>query len=85
LVANFGLFVLRVVNERAALGVARGISASYLVGAHDEPTAGKKKSEPVSPLERKFQEVKKLPKKKRDFILQFLDTILERSRQKQKA
>jgi len=45
----------------------------------------KKKTGPVSPLERKFQEVRKLPKKKQDFILQFLDTILESSQQKQKA
>jgi hypothetical protein len=39
----------------------------------------------VSPLERKFQKVRKLPKKKQDFILQFLDTILESNQQKQKA
>jgi hypothetical protein len=28
-------------------------------------------------LERTFQEVKRLPKKKQEFILQFLDTVLE--------
>ncbi|HEY8395302.1 MAG TPA: helix-turn-helix transcriptional regulator [Bacilli bacterium] len=61
------------------------VSASYLVGADDEPTPKKKKTGPVSPLERKFQEVKKLPKKKQDFILQFLDTVLESNQQKQKA
>ncbi len=61
------------------------VSASYLVGADDEPTPKKKRSGPVMPLERRFQEVKKLPKKKQDFILQFLDTVLESSQQKQKA
>lgn len=61
------------------------VSASYLVGADDDPQPSKKKTGPVSPLERKFQEVRKLPKKKQDFILQFLDTILESSQQKQKA
>lgn len=64
---------------------ALDVSASYLVGADDEPLPKRKKTGPVSPLERKFQEVRKLPKKKQDFILQFLDTILESSRQKQKA
>jgi type I restriction-modification system DNA methylase subunit len=34
---------------------------------------------------KRFQEVKRLPKKKQEFILQFLDTILESSQQKQKA
>jgi len=43
------------------------------------------RSGPVSQLERRFQEVKRLPKKKQEFILQFLDTILESSQQKQKA
>jgi transcriptional regulator with XRE-family HTH domain len=57
------------------------VPASYLVG-DDEPQSNKKKTGPVSPLERKFQEVRKLPKKKQDFILQFLDTILESHQQK---
>jgi transcriptional regulator with XRE-family HTH domain len=61
------------------------VSASYLVGADDEPTPNKKKTGPVTPLERRFQEVKRLPKKKQEFILQFLDTILESNQQKQKA
>ncbi|MEO8648379.1 MAG: helix-turn-helix transcriptional regulator [Acidobacteriota bacterium] len=58
------------------------VSASYLVGADDEPRASKKRTGPVSPLERKFQQVKKLPKKKQEFILQFLDTVLENNQQK---
>jgi hypothetical protein len=40
---------------------------------------------PASPLERKFQEVRKLPKKKQDFILQFLDTALEKQSAKAKG
>jgi transcriptional regulator with XRE-family HTH domain len=59
-----------------------GVPVSHLV-SDDEPQ--KKKTGPVSQLERKFQEVKKLPKKKQEFILQFLDTILESNQQKQKA
>ena len=68
-----------------ACAKALDVSASYLVGADDEPKPSKKKTGPVSPLERKFQEVRKLPKKKQEFILQFLDTVLESSQQKQKA
>ena len=52
------------------------VPASYLVGV-DEEESNKKKSGPVSPLERRFREVRKLPRKKQEFILQFLDTILE--------
>ncbi|HRK52232.1 MAG TPA: hypothetical protein PLN05_17575 [Pyrinomonadaceae bacterium] len=55
------------------------------VCADDEPTPTKKKPGPVTPLERRFQEVKRLPKKKQDFILQFLDNMLESNPQKQKA
>jgi transcriptional regulator with XRE-family HTH domain len=61
---------------------ALDVSASYLVGSDDEPRTSKKRTGPVTPLERKFQEVKKLPKKKQDFILQFLDTVLENNQQK---
>jgi len=43
----------------------------------NEEESNKKKTGPVSPLERRFREVKKLPRKKQEFILQFLDTILE--------
>ncbi len=61
-----------------------GVPVSHLVG-DDEPQSNRKKTGPVSPLERRFQEVKRLPKKKQEFILQFLDTILESNQQKQKA
>jgi transcriptional regulator with XRE-family HTH domain len=65
-----------------ACSKALDVSASYLVGSDDEPTPKRKKTGPVSPLERKFQQVKKLPKKKQDFVLQFLDTVLENNQQK---
>jgi transcriptional regulator with XRE-family HTH domain len=61
-----------------------GVPVLQLVG-DDEPLPQKKKTGPVSQLERKFQEVKRLPRKKQEFILQFLDTILESNQQKQKA
>jgi transcriptional regulator with XRE-family HTH domain len=64
-----------------ACAKALDVPASYLVG-DDEPQAQRKKTGPVSPLERRFQEVKKLPKKKQEFVLQFLDTILESNQQK---
>lgn len=59
------------------------IPASQLI-ADDEPQTNKK-SGPTSQLERKFQEIKKLPRKKQEFILQFLDTFLENTPNKQKA
>lgn len=62
-----------------------GFSSFYFVSPGDESMPKRKMTGAVSPLERKFQEVKKLPKKKQEFILQFLDTVLESSRQKQKA
>jgi len=48
-----------------------GVPVSQMVG-EGEPLPQKKKTGPVSQLERKFQEVKRLPKKKQEFILQFL-------------
>lgn len=79
----------RVVNPALevvqACAKALDVSASYLVGADDEPTPKRKKTGPVSQLERRFQEVKRLPKKKQEFILQFLDNMLESNQQKQKA
>jgi transcriptional regulator with XRE-family HTH domain len=56
-----------------------GVPVLQLVG-DDEPQ--RKKTGPVSQLERKFQEVKRLPKKKQEFILQFLDTVLQSDKQK---
>ncbi|MEP6901777.1 MAG: hypothetical protein ABJA66_08510 [Actinomycetota bacterium] len=50
-----------------------------------EPLAVKTQPGPQSQLQRKFEQVKLLPREKQKFILQFLDTVLESSRQKQKA
>ncbi len=63
-----------------ACAKALEIPASQLI-AEDKPQP-KKKSGPVSQLDRKFQEIKKLPRKKQEFILQFIDTILESNQQK---
>lgn len=67
-----------------ACAKALGVPVSQLVGDGD-PQLQQKKTGPVSQLERKFQEVKRLPKKKQEFILQFLDNMLESNQQKQKA
>jgi hypothetical protein len=37
---------------------------------------------PLSQLQRKFEQVKLLPREKQKFILQFLDTVLENNQQK---
>lgn len=60
------------------------VSASYLVGADDEPMPKKKRTGPASQLQRKVEQVKLLPREKQKFVLQFLDTVLD-NQQKQKA
>jgi hypothetical protein len=48
-----------------------------------ERRAGKAKA--ASQLQRKFEQVKLLPREKQKFVLQFLDTVLESSQQKRKV
>jgi transcriptional regulator with XRE-family HTH domain len=67
--------------ERAA--AALEVSVAELLGS--EPNAAKAKPGPQSQLQRKFEQVKLLPREKQKFVLQFLDTVLESSQQKQKA
>lgn len=67
--------------ERAA--AALEVTVAELLGS--EPNATKKKPGPKSQLQRKFEQVKLLPREKQKFIIQFLDTVLESSQQKQKA
>ena len=67
--------------ERAA--AALEVSVAELLGS--EPLAAKSKPGPQSQLQRKFEQVKLLPREKQKFVLQFLDTVLESSQQKQKA
>jgi len=47
-----------------------------------EPLAAKAKPGPASQLQRKFEQVKLLPREKQKFVLQFLDTVLESNQQK---
>jgi hypothetical protein len=49
------------------------------------PNASRSIPEPASSLQRKFEQVKLLPPEKQKFTIQFLDTVLESSQQKQKA
>ena len=67
--------------ERAA--AALEVSVAELLGS--EPLAAKAKPGPQSQSQRKFEQVKLLPREKQKFIIQFLDTVLESSQQKQKA
>ncbi len=67
--------------ERAA--AALEVTVAELLGS--EPNAARAKPGPASQLQRKFEQVKLLPREKQKFILQFLDTVLESSQQKQKA
>jgi len=67
--------------ERAA--AALEVSVAELLGS--EPNAAKLKPGQQSQLQRKFEQVKLLPREKQKFVLQFLDTVLESSQQKQKA
>ena len=66
--------------ERAA--AALEVTVAELLGS--EPVAAKAKPGPQSQLQRKFEQVKLLPREKQKFILQFLDTVLD-NQQKQKA
>jgi hypothetical protein len=67
--------------ERAAAVLE--VTVAELLGS--EPVAAKAKPGPASQLQRKFEQVKLLPREKQKFVLQFLDTVLETSQQKQKA
>ncbi len=66
--------------ERAA--AALDVSVAELLGS--EPNAAKSKPGPASQLQRKFEQVKLLPREKQKFVLQFLDTVLD-NQHKQKA
>lgn len=64
--------------ERAA--AALEVSVAELLGS--QPNASRSKPGPASQLQRKFEQVKLLPREKQKFILQFLDTVLESNQQK---
>ena len=66
--------------ERAA--AALQVSVAELLGS--EPHTTRRKPGPQAQLQRKFEQVKLLPREKQKFVLQFLDTVLD-SQHKQKA
>lgn len=49
-----------------------------------EPHSATPKTGPNSQLQRKFEQVKLLPREKQKFIIQFIDTVLD-SKQKQRG
>jgi transcriptional regulator with XRE-family HTH domain len=61
--------------ERAAQ--ALGVTVAELLGS--QPHTTRAKPGPVSQLQRKFEQVKLLPRKDQEFIIRFLDTVLERA------
>ncbi|MGH9972112.1 MAG: helix-turn-helix domain-containing protein [Pyrinomonadaceae bacterium] len=60
--------------ERAA--AALEVSVADLLGS--QPHTTRAKPGPVSQLQRRFEQVKLLPRKEQEFVLRFLDTVLER-------
>lgn len=60
--------------ERAAK--ALDVSAADLLGA--EPTQPPSKPGPVPQLQKRFEQIKKLPRKEQEFVLKFLDTVLQK-------
>jgi transcriptional regulator with XRE-family HTH domain len=63
--------------ERAAQ--ALGVSVAELAGEKLPPTAtmARRSPGPQSQLQRRFEQVKRLPRKQQEFVLQFLDTVLQ--------
>jgi len=59
--------------EKAA--EALEVTVADLLGS--QPNTMRAKPGPVSQLERKFEQVKLLPRKQQEFVLQFLDTVLK--------
>jgi len=60
--------------ERAAQVL--GVTVGELLGV--EPARARNKPGPSSQLQRRFEQIKRLPRKEQEFVLKFLDTVLER-------
>lgn len=54
---------------------ALAVPVTELLGAEPVPSA-RAKPGPVSQLERRFEQIKQLPRKRQQFILQFLDAMI---------
>jgi transcriptional regulator with XRE-family HTH domain len=63
--------------ERAA--EALEVSVAELFGS--EPQTARRKPQPSSQLELRMERIKRLPGKEQEFVLCFLDTVLERAEQ----
>jgi transcriptional regulator with XRE-family HTH domain len=61
--------------ERAA--AALEVSVAELLGS--QPHVTRSKPGPVSQLQRRIEQVKLLPRKEQEFVIKFLDTVLERA------
>ena len=61
--------------ERAA--EVLGVSVAELLGVPAQ--LARKKPGPVSQLDQRVERIKRLPRKEQEFILKFLDTVLERA------
>ena len=55
------------------------VSVAELLGS--EPQTVRRKPGPASQLELRIERIKRLPRKDQEFVLRFLDTVLERAEQ----
>ncbi|MCW5971693.1 MAG: helix-turn-helix transcriptional regulator [Blastocatellales bacterium] len=72
----------RAVNPSLALieqAAALKVSVAELLAT--EPQTARRKPGPASQLELRLERIKRLPRKDQEFVIRFLDTILERSEQ----
>jgi hypothetical protein len=74
------LFLNPALDFSSRTASALEVSVAELLGS--EPNTTKAKPGPQSQLQRKFEQVKLLPREKQKFVLQFLDTVLNSNQQK---
>ena len=55
------------------------VSVAELLGS--EPQTARRKPGPASQLKLRMERIKRLPRKEQEFVLRFLDTVLERPEQ----
>ena len=61
--------------ERAA--EVLGVSVAELLGSDTKPAQGR--PGPISALSMRFEQIRQLPRKDQDFVIRFLDTVLEKA------
>ena len=52
-----------------------GVSPAELLGSDEKPAQAR--PGPISALSQRFEQVRKLPRKDQDFVIRFLDTVIE--------